>query len=66
MGTAEVLAIVIEIIKYAPTLGAAGSEVIAGAKQIWETISSRTTLTDAQIAEYNAALDAAHEALQNS
>jgi hypothetical protein len=66
MDFAAALAFVVELIKYAPQIKDGAEDIIEGAKQVWAGLTAETPPTDQQQAEYDAALKAAHEALQNS
>lgn len=57
---------IIELIKQAPQLIQTGQQVVEGAQQIWDTVTSETAPTDEQQAEYDRALQEAHDALQRS
>jgi hypothetical protein len=66
MPIATILPLVLEALKMAPQLVSTGREVVDGAKQIWAAVTAENPPTADQQAEYDAALDAAHRALQNS
>lgn len=59
MGVAVILPLVLEALKLAPTLVTEGPKVIAGAKQVWEGVTSEHVPTADEQAQYDAALAAA-------
>jgi hypothetical protein len=58
--------LVIELVKYAPTLIKGGMEIIDAAQDMWVTLTAEEPPTPEQQAEFDAALEAAHHALQES
>lgn len=58
--------IIIELVKQAPSLVQTGQQVVDGARQLWDTVSSEQAPTPELQAEYDRALQEAHDALQRS
>jgi hypothetical protein len=61
-----ILPLVLEAFKLVPSLVAAGQQVYDGAKQIWAGVTSEDAPTPEQQAEYDAAEQAAFNALMES
>lgn len=66
MDTQAVLNFLIELLAYAPQLANGGQDVITGITNIWNGLTQDTAPTEAQMNQYQTALDQAHQALQNS
>lgn len=66
MSWSLILNAVIEAIKAAPTLIDTGKDLIEGAQKMWESVTAENPPTEAQQAEYDKALQEAHDALQKS
>lgn len=66
MDWSSILGTVIEIIKAAPQLVQAGKDAVEGAQKIWDAVTSENPPTPEQQAEYDLALQEAHDALQRS
>lgn len=63
---ATILPLVLEAFKLAPTLINAGSQVIEGARQIWNSVAAEDPPTPEQQKTYDDAERAAFEALMES
>jgi len=63
---AAILPIALELLKEAPAAIEVGGEIIDGVKKIWNGVAAVNPPTADQQAQYDAALRAAHEALQAS
>jgi Flp pilus assembly pilin Flp len=63
---AELLPVLLALLREAPALVATGAEVVEGVKKIWAGVTAEVPPTADEQAEYDAALLAAHTALQNS
>lgn len=61
-----VLGAVIEIVRHAPQLISAGQQAVEGAQKVWDAVTAEHPPTPEQQAEYDQALQEAHDALQRS
>jgi hypothetical protein len=63
---AKFLPVALEILKEAPAAIETGGEIVDGVKKIWGGLTAIEPATADQQSQIDAALRAAHEALQNS
>lgn len=66
MEISVILSLLIEIMQHAPQLKQGAEDVISGAERMWDGLSKNQPPSDVQLAQYDAALKAAHDALQRS
>jgi hypothetical protein len=66
MEIAVLLPLLTQLLGLAASAVVEGPKIIASVKNIWNVVTATTPPTADQDAEYVAALDAAHQALQNS
>lgn len=66
MGASAIISAAITVLQNAPALVSGVQEAIAAGKQLWDIATNDTPPTDDQLAQYDAALQAAHKALQAS
>ena len=66
MGVSAIISAAITVIQNAPALISGVKEAIDAGKQLWDIATAEAAPTEDQLAQYDAALKAAHEALQAS
>lgn len=66
MSVAAILPLVLQALKLAPGFIQTGGEIIEGAQKIWNGVTAEQPPTPDQQAEYDRALQEAHDALQRS
>lgn len=62
----SIFPIIIELVRQAPQLVQTGRQVIDGARELWSIASSERPPSAEEQAEYDRALQEAHDALQRS
>lgn len=66
MNIDTMLPLLTQLLALAASAAEDGPKIVASIKNIWTVVTATTPPTADQAAEYDAALDAAHQALQNS
>lgn len=66
MGVAVILPLLLELLRLAPQFIEVGGEIVDGVQKIWEGVTSNHPISPEQQAQYDAALQEAHDALQRS